>query len=107
MLKRFECKIGSGWTGFLNVLDDAIAQAWHEDRWTDYFKDEFYFRPSADEVAPEIYHRLRVPLWYGTHPNMESKAWFTENGYARFQDDIERILKVYEVAGIQNTAVGT
>jgi hypothetical protein len=32
MLKRFECKIGSGWTGFLNVLDDAIAQAWREDR---------------------------------------------------------------------------
>ena len=66
MLKRFECKIGSGWTGFLNVLDDAIAQAWREDRWTDYFDDEFYFRPSADEVAPEIYHRLRVPLWYGS-----------------------------------------
>lgn len=37
MLKRFECKIGSGWTGFLNVFDDAIAQAWREDRWTDYF----------------------------------------------------------------------
>lgn len=100
MLKRFECKIGSGWTGFLNVLDDAIAQAWREDRRTDYFKDEFYFRPSADEVAPEMYHRLRVPSWYGNHPNTESKALFTENGYTQFQDDIERILKVYEAAGI-------
>ena len=102
MFHRFECQLDGIWTGFLNNFDGRIiATAWESDDWENYFYDEFFFRPIVNEIAPGIYKNLHVPACYASATgNDHLQAWFTEAGYRKYQDDIERILVVYELARI-------
>lgn len=101
MFHRFECKIAGRWSGFLcDFTSHIISLAWESDGWDGEFGDEFYFLPSFLEIAPDLYKHLQEPVWYCNHSDEKSEAWFTEKGYERFEDDIERILRVYKLAGM-------
>ena len=35
---------------------------------------------------------LREPKWYKKHPDVDSKCWFTEDGYAKYHSVIEYLI---------------
>lgn len=36
---------------------------------------------------------LRVPKWYATHKNIESRCWLTEEGYRKYYGVFEKIIE--------------
>lgn len=36
---------------------------------------------------------LRAPKWYDTHPDVDSKCWFTEEGYQKYRHVIDQMIK--------------
>jgi hypothetical protein len=42
---------------------------------------------------------LTIPKWYADHPNIKSKAWFTEHGFEKYRFKMLKIIDELEYYG--------
>lgn len=45
---------------------------------------------------------LTNPVWYNTHPNVNSKAWFTEHGYMKWKNKMDEMIKNFHFGNCEN-----
>lgn len=52
-----------------------------------------FFNPSERRYFNRF---LKEPKWYEKHPNVESKCWFTQDGYDKYHHIIDEIIASYQ-----------
>lgn len=67
MYYRYEARYNGGnWQGIFQALNPSERRSWHN---------------------------LSSPKWYDLHPEVESKAWFTQHGYEKWKKKMEETIE--------------